>query len=266
MSTTSLAIVQLSAGNYGPDSLDEATARTRLAATSADLVALPESYAGFGDLDARLPWAFDEAEPERGPTVSPFVEISRDSAATIVLGGTPERSVDGRTFNSALVLRGGRVIAKYRKENLFDATLPGGITLEESRHTAPGQPQQDVVVEADAFNWGMSICFDLRFPAHYQRLRTRGANVMLVPSAFTRPTGEAHWEVLLRARAIETQSFVVAPAQCGDHGGGRSSWGHSLVVSPWGEVLSDAGEESVTTVNTLDLQAVHDARARFGGT
>lgn len=264
MSTTSIAVIQLCARGYGPESLDDAAARTRLAASSAEIVALPESYAGFGDVEARLPWAFDEADPQHGPTVAPFVEISRESNATIVLGGTPERSADGRTFNTALVLRAGSIVAKYRKENLFDATLPGGVRLEESRHTAPGAAGQDVVVEVGEFSLGMSVCFDLRFPAHYQRLRARGANLMLVPSAFTRPTGEAHWEVLLRARAIETQSFVVAPAQCGEHGGGRSSWGHSLVVSPWGEVLAESGTEPITTVTTLDLQAVRDARARFG--
>ncbi len=264
MTTTSLAVVQLCARGYGPESLDNAVVQTRLACASADIVALPESYAGFGDVQARLPWAFDEAQPQRGPTVAPFVKLSRESKAVIVLGGTPERSADGRTFNTALVLRGGQVVAKYRKENLFDATLPGGQRLEESRQTAPGAHEQDVAVELGGFSLGLSICFDLRFPAHYQRLRARGANIMMVPSAFTRPTGEAHWEVLLRARAIETQSFVVAPAQCGEHGGGRSSWGHSLVVSPWGEVLVDAGEEPVTTVTTLDLQAVRDARARFG--
>ena len=264
MNTHSLAVVQLSAGGYDPKSLSDAVERTRSAAASSELVALPESYAGFGDLQTRLPWAFDEHHPEQGATVTPFLEISRVSKATIVLGGTPERSCDGRTFNTALVLRDGRVVAKYRKENLFDATLPDGTRLEESRNTAPGASGQDVVVEVGACSLGMSICYDLRFPAHYQRLRACGANVMLVPSAFTRPTGEAHWEVLLRARAIETQSFVVAPAQCGVHGGGRSSWGHSLIVSPWGEVLADAGEEAGTIAVTLDLQAVRDARARFG--
>ncbi len=264
MSTASLAIVQLSADSDWPGSLDDAVQRTRAAVDSADIIALPESYAGFGDLATRLTWAFDEAEPERGPTVAPFVERSRESQTAIVLAGTPERSGDGRTFNTSVVLQRGRVVAKYRKENLFDATLPGGIKLEESRETAPGARGQDVVVDLGAFSVGLSICFDIRFPVHYQRLRTRGANVMLVPSAFTRPTGEAHWEVLLRARAIETQSFVVAPAQCGEHGRGRSSWGHSLVVSPWGEVLSDAGEDPVTTVTNLDVRAVRNARARFG--
>ncbi len=264
MSTTSLAVVQLSAGGYGPESLNEAVEQTRLAAASSDIVALPESYAGFGDLQARLPWAFDEAKPECGPTIAPFLEISHASRAAIVLGGTPERSADGRTFNTALVLREGQVVAKYRKENLFDATLPGGVRLEESRQTAPGADGQDVVARLGGFSLGLSICFDLRFPEHYQRLRARGANVLLVPSAFTRPTGEAHWEVLLRARAIETQSFVVAPAQCGEHVGGRSSWGHSVVISPWGEVLADAGDEPGTIAVTLDLQAVRDARSRFG--
>ena len=243
-------------------SLAEALARARDA--DADVVALPESYAGFGDLEARLPWAFDGDAPEQGPTVAPFVDLSRTNPATFVLGGTPERVGDGRTYNTALVIRGGELIARYRKERLFDARLPDGTRLQESRHTAPGQTEQDVVFDASGMSLGLSICFDLRFPEHYARLRARGADVMLVPSAFTRPTGAAHWEVLLRARAIETQSFVVAPAQCGEHGGGRSSWGHSVVISPWGEVLADAGEDPCTVVIDLDPQALTDARARFG--
>lgn len=259
-----IGVVQLCAQGYGEASLADALACTKAAATDADVVALPESYAGFGDLETRLPWAFETDSPERGPTVAPFVELSRTHPATLILGGTPERADDGRTFNTALAIRDGEIIARYRKERLFDARLPDGTELAESRHTAAGQQGQDVVVPTSTLSLGLSICFDLRFPEHYERLRARGADVLLVPSAFTRPTGAAHWEVLLRARAIETQCFVVAPAQCGEHGGGRSSWGHSLVISPWGEVLADAGDDPGTVVVDLDPQALTDARARFG--
>ena len=259
-----IGLVQLCAQGYGEASLADALTRTRAAAADADVVALPESYAGFGGLDARLPWAFETNAPEHGATVAPFVALSLEFPTTIVLGGTPERADDGRTFNTALVIRDGHIIARYRKERLFDARLPDGTQLRESRHTAAGERGQDVVVATSTLSLGLSICFDLRFPEHYQRLRARGADVLLVPSAFTRPTGAAHWEVLLRARAIETQCFVVAPAQCGEHGGGRSSWGHSLVISPWGDVLADAGEEPGTLVVDLDTQALTDARARFG--
>lgn len=259
-----IGVVQLCSRTYGEASLADALAQTEATAADADVVALPESYAGFGDLAARLPWAFESDAPEGGPTVAPFIELSRSCPATIVLGGTPERAHDGRTFNTALAIRRGEVIARYRKERLFDAQLPDGTLLQESRHTAPGEPGQDVVVPTSSLSLGLSICFDLRFPEHYQRLRVRDADVLLVPSAFTRPTGAAHWRVLLRARAIETQCFVVAPAQCGEHGGGRASWGHSLVISPWGEVLADAGEQPGVVVVDLDPQALTDARARFG--
>lgn len=260
-----IAVIQLCSREYGESSLTDALTRTEVAAAAgADVVALPESYAGFGGLDARLPWAFESTAPERGPTVAPFVELSQRHAATLVLGGTPERVADGRTFNTALVVRGGEVVQRYRKEHLFDAQLPDGTRLQESRHTAAGAPGQDVVVAASGMGLGLSICFDLRFPDHYQRLRANGADVLFVPSAFTRPTGAAHWEVLLRARAIETQCFVVAAAQCGVHGGGRESWGHSLVISPWGEVLADAGEHPTTLEVTLDPAALSEARARFG--
>ena len=257
-----IAVVQLCSQAYGEATLADAIARTEAAARDADVVALPESYAGFGDLEARLPWAFDPGAPELGPTIAPFLAL--DVSATIILGGTPERSEDGRTFNTALVLRDGKVLARYRKEHLFDARLPDGTRLQESRHTVGGAPRQDVVIEAGGMNLGLSICYDLRFPGFYQRLRARGADVLLVPSAFTRPTGAAHWEVLLRARAIETQCFVVAPAQCGEHGAGRASWGHALVVGPWGEVIADAGEEPHTVFANLDWTAVREARRRFG--
>jgi len=257
-------MIQLQSGSYGEASLEDALTRTEKAARDADLVVLPESYAGFGGLEARLPWAFDSDAPERGPTVAPFVAASRQTGATLVLGGTPEHARDGRTYNTALVVRDGAVVARYRKEHLFDARLPDGTALNESRHTAAGAPGQDVVVDVAGFGVGLSICFDLRFPEHYQRLRARGADVLLVPSAFTRPTGEAHWEVLLRARAIETQSFVLAPAQCGTHGGGRSSWGHALGVDPWGTVLADAGDSAGTIVVEVERAPLDEARARFG--
>ena len=264
MNPLRLAAVQLQSGPYGQASLDDAVDRAREAATDSDLVALPESYAGFGDLEARKPWAFHPDDPAAGPTVAPFVDLSRASPAAFVLGGTPEHAADGRTYNTCVVVRGGQVVACYRKQHLFDAQLPDGTRLQESRHTAAGASGQDVVVRLGGFGVGLSICFDLRFPEHYQRLRQGGADILMVPSAFTRPTGAAHWEVLLRARAIETQCYVVAAAQCGEHGGGRSSWGHTLVISPWGEVLADAGEAPSIARVELHHEALADTRARFG--
>lgn len=264
MKAVRVAAVQLCSGSYGPDSLDDAVTRAAAAAEDADVVCLPESYAGFGDLDARRPWAFDPAAPHEGRTVAPFVALSRSSQAAFILGGTPEHAPDGRTFNTAAVVRAGKVLATYRKERLFDADLPDGTTLRESRQTAAGAPGQNVVVDLGGARFGLSICFDLRFGAHYADLRSAGAEVLLVPSAFTRPTGAAHWSVLLRARAIETQCFVIAPAQCGDHGNGRASWGHSLIVDPWGTVLADAGDVPSVAVAELDPAALANARARFG--
>jgi deaminated glutathione amidase len=157
----------------------------------------------------------------------------------------------------------GALVATYTKCHLFDVdAAAAGVTLAESSYTDPGAKLQ-VVNGTPVGTIGVSICYDVRFPSFYQRLRFEGgATTLIVPSAFTFRTGEAHWEVLLRARAIETQCFVIAAAQVGEHGAGRRSWGHSMVVDPWGKVLvqSDADEEDLL-VTELDLGAIDRIRA-----
>src|SRR4051812_16543365 len=197
--------------------------------------------------------------------VDPFVEGMRNAAKElgvwILIGSALVKREDGKCANRAVLIDpNGAVTATYDKLHMFDVDLPTGEKARESESYEPG----DRAVRADAgeAKLGLTICYDLRFPALYRALALAGAEVMTIPAAFTRPTGEAHWEVLMRARAIETGSFVLAPAQGGRHEDGRGTWGHSMAVAPWGEVIAtlDHDEPGVLFAD-LDLVAVAKARA-----
>jgi predicted amidohydrolase len=151
------------------------------------------------------------------------------------------------------------VVARYDKIHMFDVDLPNGETYRESNGVRPGE--QAVVAATPWGGLGLTICYDVRFGYLHRALAHAGAAMLTVPAAFTVPTGQAHWHVLLRARAIETGCYVFAPAQTGEHAEGRLTYGHSLIVSPWGEVLADAGEKPGFIVADVDLDAVHKARA-----
>jgi predicted amidohydrolase len=155
----------------------------------------------------------------------------------------------------------GAIRARYDKLHLFDVDLPTGERWRESASYAPGQGA--VVVDTPAGKLGPSICYDLRFPDLYRALSDAGATVLAVPAAFTRPTGAAHWHVLLRARAIEAAAYVVAAAQTGEHEDGRATYGHSLVVDPWGEIVLDMGEAAGVGFAEIDPARVTDVRARI---
>jgi predicted amidohydrolase len=182
------------------------------------------------------------------------------------LGGFQEQGPDAEHLHNTHVILDahGDVQAAYRKAHLFDVDVPGGPVLMESRFTAPGG--EVVACDSPAGRLGLSTCYDLRFPALYQRLAFElGAQVLLVPSAFTVATGRAHWEVLLRARAIETQCWVVAAAQAGRHSEARQSYGHALVVDPWGEVVGRLEDPQATGVALarIDLGALREVRRRM---
>jgi len=153
----------------------------------------------------------------------------------------------------------GAIVATYDKIHMFDVNLANGETFRESKTYRPGD--RAVVAETPWAPLGMTICYDVRFPYLYRSLAHAGAKVLAIPSAFTRRTGEAHWHILMRARAIETGCFVVAAAQCGDHEDGRKSYGHSVIVGPWGEVIADGGEEPGVIVADLDFAEVDKARS-----
>ncbi|CAD7971965.1 unnamed protein product [Amoebophrya sp. A120] len=190
----------------------------------------------------------EERDDEKAAAAEQGIVVTSDGKSKTVSGSSDtSQIVPIRVFNSHLIVNSeGKIVARYRKIHLFDVSIPNGPVLMESRYTQPGKFEKDnlLVVPSPVGNLGLTTCYDLRFPELYTVLREElNAEVMLVPSAFTVPTGQAHWHVLLRARAIETQCFVLAAAQCGKHNEKRASYGHALVVSPWGEVLADCGGE-----------------------
>ncbi len=255
MRSFTAALVQMCARVNAPDAnlgravdlVDEAVA------AGASLVVLPEAYAVMGDASVRNAWAADPAAPAACPALAPLLPRTEDGTV-IVAGGTPERSPDGRCFNTAFVLGHGRVLARYRKIHCFDADV-AGVPKHESTYTAPGHTP--VVVNTTLARLGLTICYDLRFSELYRTLAVAGAELLLVPSAFTLRTGMAHWEPLLVARAIESQAFVLAAAQHGVHDatGARESYGHSMIVDPWGTIVARAPPGDGIVVAHLDGSA-----------
>lgn len=255
------AVVQMSSDPEHARCMAHASAACEEAiARGAELVVLPENFAGIADGRARRAWACDPAAPERSSALAPLVRRTETGGVRIVAGGTPELADDGRVWNTAFVLGEGRVLARYRKLHLFDADVPGQPRLRESDGTAPGD--RTVLARLPGCALGLSICYDLRFAELYRALVVAGAEAIAIPSAFTRQTGAAHWEPLVRARAIETQCFVLAAAQHGEHGGGRSSHGHAMIVDPWGRVLAEAEGGDAVLVATLEPEVLAQARAR----
>ncbi len=229
------------------------------AAEGAELVALPENFACMRD-DSGGP--HPAAEPLDGPIVA-FLRAQARRHGIVLAGGTFPEAIpgDSRVHNTSVVVeRDGAIAAVYRKIHLFDVELPE-VSLRESRGVAPGKDL--VVADTSLGRLGLSVCYDVRFPELYRALAGQGAQVLLVPSAFTVPTGRDHWEILLRARAIENQCFVVAAAQVGRHGRTRETWGHSLVVDPWGRVLACATGGEGIAVADLDPAELQRVRQRL---
>lgn len=217
----------------------------RAARLGAALVATPENTAFLGPQFHKV----ELAEGLDGPTARRFAALADELSIHLLVGSLAERrilaggEIDKQRCHNTSILFGpdGQRIAVYRKMHLFDVDVPGGLTIRESDSIAPGD--EVVVAETALGNIGMSICYDLRFPELYRALVEKGADILCVPSAFTLTTGKDHWHTLLRARAIETECHVLAPAQWGTHdeAGKRRSYGHSLIVDPWGVVLADRG-------------------------
>ena len=194
------------------------------------------------------------------PVVQGLRALAAELSVAILVGSALVKREDGKAANrSALISPLGDIVATYDKLHMFDVDLPTGESARESATYEPGD--EAVAVHAGVMRLGLTVCYDVRFPALYRALAIAGAQVITVPAAFTRPTGEAHWEILLRARAIETGSFVLAPAQGGFHEDGRGTFGRTLAIGPWGEVLGklDHDEPGVLVVD-LDLEAVNKAR------
>jgi len=228
------------------------------AAAGARFIATPEcTNVVQKDREALLPTLKSQ---EDDVVVLGLRQAAKDAGAWVLIGSALVRREDGKAANRSLLISpAGEVIASYDKLHMFDVDLPTGESARESATYEPGD--RAVTAQAADLKLGMTVCYDLRFPALYRALALAGAEVLTIPAAFTRPTGEAHWEVLMRARAIETGSFVLAPAQGGRHEDGRGTWGHSIAVAPWGEVIAtlDHDEPGVLFAD-LDLAAVAKAR------
>jgi predicted amidohydrolase len=255
-----VALAQLCSGPEVGENLArcEALAR-RAAAAGAQLVAFPETLSFVGPPSRR----FEAVEALDGPIVARFAALARELGVALLLGSLLEpAAAPGRCYNtSALLGEEGEVLGVYRKIHLFDAELPGGGSLRESDTFDPGG--ELVVARWRGWSLGMSVCYDLRFPELYRALARRGAQVLLVPSAFTTPTGRDHWEVLLRARAIENQCYVLAPNQWGRPVEGRDSYGRSLAIDPWGTVLAQVPDGEGFALAQLDPARVEAVRRRM---
>ena len=230
------------------------------AGQGASFVATPEMT---NILEPDRPRLRSLAKPEsEDGSVGAFSVLAQELGLWLNVGSLALRAPGERLVNRSLLFTpGGTIAARYDKIHLFDVDLPTGESLRES-HAYDGGTEA-VLVETPLGAIGLTICYDMRFPHLYRALAKAGAKLFTVPSAFTVPTGQAHWHVLLRARAIETGSFVLAAAQGGKHESGRETFGHSLIVSPWGEVLAEAGTEPGILIADLDLAQADLARARI---
>jgi predicted amidohydrolase len=255
-----VAVIQLSSQDDVSRNLERASALvTEAAKAGAQLVLLPENFAYMGDEAGKR--ALAEKADGKGPVLGALAQAAKSNGVHVLAGGMPEKSEDPeRPFNSSvLVDPAGHVAAVYRKVHLFDVDLADGTSLRESASTSAGR--DPVVARVRDVPVGLSVCYDLRFPELYRALERRGARVVTVPSAFTLTTGKDHWHTLLRARAIENQVFVVAAAQHGKHPKGRQTYGKSLVVDPWGDVIAQCGEGEGFAVARLDFAYQDRVRA-----
>jgi len=262
MAAMRVAACQMRSGEDVDANLATAEGLLREAADGgADLASLPELFTYLGPSSGRAV----ATEPVPGPTTERLSSLARERRMW-VLGGSVLEVAEGRVHNTSVLFdRAGDLVAKYRKIHLFDVELPGQTPIRESDTFTPGE--QLVTHATEDGRLGLSICYDLRFPELFRGLMVQGAEVLCVPAQFQHTTGIAHWHVLLRARAIENQCFVVAAGQWGAYGGGGSghrSHGHSMVVDPWGEVLVEAPEEGDGVwFADLDLARLREIRRRL---
>lgn len=255
------ACVQMRAGKTAARNVDEVVRLAREAADGgAAYVQTPEMTNLLVRSREEL---FAAILPEDvDPSLAAFQELARGLGIWLHLGSLAIRLEGERAANRAFVIDPeGEIVARYDKIHMFDVDLPDGESWRESQTYRPGE--QAVVTQLPWGRLGLTICYDVRFPTLHRALAEHGAEVIASPAAFTRKTGEAHWHVLLRARAIETGSFVVAAAQGGVHEDGRETYGHSLIIDPWGRVLSEAGEEPGVILAEIDLDKSPDIRRRI---
>ena len=255
------ACVQTNSGRELQPNVEAAEALIRDASRAgAEFVLLPENVSMLepNDLLQR-----EKALPEQGhPAVEAFSRAAKDLGIWLLVGSIGVKLPQGKVANRSLLMDpSGRIVARYDKIHLFDVDLDNGESYRKSATIEPGG--HAVVAPTPWGRLGMSICYDLRFPHLYRSLAHRGADFLSIPAAFTRTTGQAHWHVLQRARAIETGCYVFAPGQCGEHAEGRQTFGHSLIVDPWGRILADGADDVGFILAEVDPAKVWEARGKI---
>ena len=255
------ACVQLRSSDDVAENIRDASALIREAqGQGAQFIATPENTTLMApDGGAKLEKSFPE---DADPALPAFRALAEELGVWLLIGSLAIKVSESKTANrSFLIDPKGRIASRYDKIHLFDVDLPSGEKYRESNTVAGGS--KAVLADLPWGKIGLTICYDLRFPQLYRALAQKGASILTVPSAFTETTGKAHWHVLLRARAIENGAFVIAPAQGGTHANGRKTYGHSLIIAPWGEILAEGGTDPGVIVADIDLGAVAEARARI---
>ncbi len=253
-----VAGIQMTSGSQRADNLQTAERWIRKAAAlGAHLVALPENFSWMGPQAERE----KAAETLDGPTLGRMAALAKELGLAVLAGSILERGgPGGRFYNTCVLLdEKGQPAAVYRKIHLFDVEIGDGASYRESAAVAPGS--EVVVGRVFGLTVGLSICYDLRFPELYRRLASLGATLLVVPSAFTLMTGKDHWEVLLRARAIENLAYVLAPAQHGRHSENRITYGHSMLVDPWGLVAGTASDGEGMVIGNVDEEVISRVRS-----
>lgn len=255
-----VAVVQLcSTDDYAMNLQRVGSAIRKAVRKNVDLIAFPENSLYLRPEGEPIYWneGIQQRLIERLQTLASTMKVN------ILVGSMPESIPRSKKIYNASILisNTGKVHARYRKMHLFDVTLPDGKIYHESKFIQPGK----AICNTDVKGWnlGLSICYDLRFPELYRRLKKNGADILMVPASFTVPTGKSHWETLLRARAIENQCFVIAPAQTGVHSPSRESYGHSMVIDPWGEIIASTGTKETIIYATLDKEILKIVRHRM---
>jgi predicted amidohydrolase len=225
----------------------------------ASFIGLPENFAFMGPEQDKI----TKADTIASYAETFLVETARRWGVTILGGGFPVPAGTGKVFNTALLVgSSGQILGRYQKLHLFDVDLPDGNTYRESDTVDPGEKL--VLVNAGGLGKiGLSVCYDLRFPELYRQLSQQGAEVLVVPSAFTAYTGKDHWRPLLRARAIENTCYVIAPAQVGEHYARRQSYGHAMILDPWGNILADAGDGEGMALASINPERLAQVRKQL---
>ena len=258
---TQISVIQWTSGDQPEANLDQLRRLVRLLPEQRpQLVVLPEAFASFGAGEANQHARAETAG--NGPIQDAVASIAREHDLWIVAGTIPIQADERYSAASILFNNQGEQVARYNKIHLFDATVEDGTgSYLESKHTQPGS--ELVVVDTPFGRIGMSVCYDLRFPELFRALREQGAEVIVLPSAFTRVTGKAHWQPLLQARAIENQCYMIAPNQGGEHPDGRETWGHSMIIDPWGSVCTQISSDIGVGSVAIELASISDVRRRM---